>query len=165
MSNAGQGYGSASHYCGSGLGFSLECGSDFHFHADSDPAPSSKWCESETYSQTLQGSILSLHATIVSVHDPQWLYFEPPKLLVPDPNPQFHSTADPDPAAKNNADPDPQSCHKVYRFLCNRTATGFHSTLQASVRRVSPSCRSGVLQVITYLHTCRTTISENCFYN
>ncbi len=49
-------------------------------------------------------------------------------------------------------------------FLCYRTPTGFHRTLQASVRRVSPSCRSGVLQVITYLHTRRTTISGNCSY-
>jgi hypothetical protein len=48
-----------------------------------------------------QRSIFSLQASIVSVHGPPRLYFEPLKLLVNEFN------ADPDSASKNNADPLP----------------------------------------------------------
>ncbi len=62
--------------------------------------------------QTLQGIILSLHASIVSVHDPPRLHFTPLNLLnsdfYADPNPVFHSNADLGPTAHSNADPDPQ---------------------------------------------------------
>ncbi len=54
--------------------FTLQCGSG--------SCSSSKWYESATTGlQTLQGSNLSLHAFIVSVHGPPWLHFEPLKLL------------------------------------------------------------------------------------
>jgi hypothetical protein len=48
-----------------------------------------------------QASILSLQASIVSVHGPPRLYFEPLKLLA------YEFNADPDSASKNNADPEP----------------------------------------------------------
>jgi hypothetical protein len=59
----------------------------------------------------------TLQASIVSVHGPQRLYFEPVKLLKfdfnADPEPVFQSNADPYPASKNyadqSADPDPQT--------------------------------------------------------
>jgi hypothetical protein len=59
------------------------------------------------------GSILILQASIVSVHDPPRLCFEPLDLLNfdfnadPDPDPAFHSKADPDsdPTSKYNAEP------------------------------------------------------------
>jgi hypothetical protein len=74
---------------------------------------SSKWCKSGTTGvQTLQGSILNLHASIVSVHCPPLLHVEPLKLLNFDFNADsdqaVHCNADPDPASKNNADLDPQ---------------------------------------------------------
>jgi hypothetical protein len=46
------------------------------------------------------GLHLSLHASIVSVHDPRCLRFEPLKLL------KFDWNADPDPSFHFNADPD-----------------------------------------------------------
>jgi len=53
--------------------------------------------------QTLQGFILSIRASIVSVHGPPWLFLMPLKLLNydfnADPDPAFHCTADPDPAS------------------------------------------------------------------
>jgi hypothetical protein len=63
---------------------------------------------------TLQGSIMSLHASIESDYSPLLLHFEPLKLLnlnfnaVRDPN--FHSNADPDheTASQNNLNPVPQ---------------------------------------------------------
>jgi hypothetical protein len=62
--------------------------------------------------QTLQGSILSLQASFVSVHDPPGLHFKPLKLLNfdsnTDPKPAFHLNEDPDPNVHSNADPDPQ---------------------------------------------------------
>jgi hypothetical protein len=62
--------------------------------------------------QDLQVSILSLHASIVSINGPSQLHFELLKLLKFDFNadmdPGFHSNEDPDPASENNADPDPQ---------------------------------------------------------
>jgi hypothetical protein len=54
--------------------------------------------------QTLNGSILSLHASIVSVHGPPWLHFEPIKLL----NFYFNAELDPVLTFHSNADPDPQ---------------------------------------------------------
>ncbi len=56
---------------------------------------------------TLQGSILSLHASNVSIHGPPWLHWEPLKIL----NFEFNSVPDlafhcnVDPACHNNADP------------------------------------------------------------
>ncbi len=81
----------------------------FHFNADPDPTFHlmrclSKWCEAATTNQQiLQGSNLSLHASIVSVYGSLRLHCEPLKLLNPDPYPAFHSNADPDPASQNNA--------------------------------------------------------------
>jgi hypothetical protein len=50
------------------------------------------------------GSISNLYSSIVSVHDPPRLYFEPLKNLNfdlnADPGPGFHSYADADPASK-----------------------------------------------------------------
>jgi hypothetical protein len=63
-------------------------------------------------SLVLQGSILSLQASIVSVQGPQWLWFEPLKLLNFDFNEvtdlDFYFNADPetDAAFKNNANLD-----------------------------------------------------------
>jgi hypothetical protein len=65
--------------------------------------------------QTLHRSILSLQASLVSVHGPPRLHFEPIKFQKfdlnadPDSDPAIRSNADPDPAVKNNADPDPLS--------------------------------------------------------
>ncbi len=62
--------------------------------------------------QTFQGSILRLHASIVSFHSPQRIHFDPLKFLNfdfnADPDPAFQSNADPDPASQNYADTDPQ---------------------------------------------------------
>jgi hypothetical protein len=59
--------------------------------------------------QTIQYSILSLHASIVSDHGPQ-LTFEPLELLIfnADPIPDL----DPDLAFYSNADPDPELASK-----------------------------------------------------
>ncbi len=65
-------------WCGSGAGFdwSVWCGSQ------SGSCSSSKWWESPTTGlQILYGFILSLSASILSVHDPSRLHFEPPQLL------------------------------------------------------------------------------------
>jgi hypothetical protein len=64
---------------------------NFHFKADPAPAPHQS-CESTiTGLWTLQGSILSLHASIVSVNGPPYLHFEPLKLL----NFDFNADLDP----------------------------------------------------------------------
>ncbi len=61
------------------------------------------------YTQALQGSIVSLHASIVSVHGCPRLHFQLLKLLnldfIADPDPAFHSYEDPDPAPQNDAHP------------------------------------------------------------
>ncbi len=68
------------------------------------------------YTVDLKGSIWSLNASIVSVHDPPaWFHFESPQfpnfyfdadpdpaltlMLISDMDPAFHSNADPDPAS------------------------------------------------------------------
>ncbi len=63
------------------------------------------------YLQTPHDSILSLHASIVSVHGSSKCYVFKPLLLLnfyyhadPDMDPAFHSNADLDPASQNNAD-------------------------------------------------------------
>jgi hypothetical protein len=86
---------------------------NFDFNVDPDPAfHSNAEPNATTCVWILQDSILSLKASIVSVHSPQRLYFEPLKLLnfdlSVDPDLAFHSKTDPDPAPKKNADPDPQ---------------------------------------------------------
>jgi hypothetical protein len=48
-----------------------------------------------------QDFILSVLASNVSVHCPQWLHFESQKLL----NFDFHAEPDPDHAFRSNADP------------------------------------------------------------
>jgi hypothetical protein len=62
----------------------------FHFNADPDPTfrfladpdPYMKVMIFATIGlQTLHGSILRLHACIVSVHGPRWIYFWPQLLL------------------------------------------------------------------------------------
>jgi hypothetical protein len=59
-----------------------------------------------------EGSVVTLHASIVSVHGPPRLHFEPLKRLNfdfdADPDPDFHSNVEPDPASQNNADQDPK---------------------------------------------------------
>jgi hypothetical protein len=67
--------------------------------------------------QTLHGTILNLHASIVSDLGPPWLHDEPQKLLNfsfsvdpdPNPNPPSHPIADPDIASQK----DPQFLLKV----------------------------------------------------
>jgi hypothetical protein len=56
--------------------------------------------------ETLNGFILNLHASIVSVtaHSPPRLHYETQRLL------NFDINADPDPSFHFNADPDRQSC-------------------------------------------------------
>jgi hypothetical protein len=92
--------------------FNADPNTTFRFDADPDPAPAS--CQSDENLRSLvyrpsKGFILSLQASVLSVHGPPWLYFEPLKLLIfefyVDQDPAFHSNADPDPASKNNADP------------------------------------------------------------
>jgi hypothetical protein len=62
--------------CGSGSG------SDSSLKLGSGSCSSSKWCESATTGpQSLQGSILNIQASIVSVHGPTWLHLEPKKTL------------------------------------------------------------------------------------
>ncbi len=93
-----------------GFDLSLECGSWSHFllRCGSGSCSSSKWCESAiTGLPTLQGSILSLHASILNDHGPPRLRFEPLKLLNFDSH-AFHSNVDPDPASQINADLDPR---------------------------------------------------------
>ncbi len=70
----------------------------FHFNADPGPAPHQKWWESaNTGLQTLQGSILNLQASIVSVHGSR-AYKELLNLdFDADPDPAFHLNPDPDP--------------------------------------------------------------------
>ncbi len=69
--------------------------------------------------QTLRDSILSLHASIVTVHGPTWLHFEPIKLLnfdfnaQPDTDQDFRSNVDPilihvPKIMRTHEDPDPQ---------------------------------------------------------
>jgi hypothetical protein len=71
----------------------------FHFNADPDPALYQSECESATtvLYKSYRPSILSLHASIASVHGPPWLRFEPLSLL------NFDFNADPDPAFHSNA--------------------------------------------------------------
>jgi hypothetical protein len=91
----------------------------FHFNADLVAAPS----QSEVILRRLvyrlyKAPILSLHASIISVHGPSRLYFKLLEFYLhafhsnadpdPDPDSAFHSNADPDQTPKNNADPDPQ---------------------------------------------------------
>jgi hypothetical protein len=66
----------------------------------------------------VQDSLLSLCASILSVHCPLRLHIEPLKLLnfdFSDPDPAFRSNADSDPypSSKNNADPDTASKNKA----------------------------------------------------
>ncbi len=52
----------------------------FHFDADPDPVPRQSWRKYAISGlQTLNGSILSLHAAIVSFCGLHFLYFKPPK--------------------------------------------------------------------------------------
>ncbi len=79
----------------------------FYLNADPNIAPLQSDGEFATTGPlTLQGSILSLQASIVSVHSLPRLYFEPLKLMNFDFNADldqaFHSNADPDPAGIRN---------------------------------------------------------------
>ncbi len=76
-----------------------DCGSGSIFNFNADPAPDPALYQSDqnlwplvSGQQTLQGSILSLQASIVIVHGPPWLHFEPLKLL----NVDFNADPDPD---------------------------------------------------------------------
>ncbi len=94
----------------------------FHCIADPDPAPDLHQGDANlrplAYRLFLQASILTFQASILSVHGPPRLQFEPGKLLIFDFNadpyqdPAFHSYADPDPASTNIADPDPYPASK-----------------------------------------------------
>jgi hypothetical protein len=61
------------------------------------------------------GSILGLHASIVSVNGPTLVHFEPPQLLYFDfdADPAFHSE---DPTSKTEADSDPDPPHWLVDF-------------------------------------------------
>jgi hypothetical protein len=48
----------------------------FHFNADSDPPPNQSDANLRPLAY-LQSPILSQQASILSVHDPPWLHFEP----------------------------------------------------------------------------------------
>ncbi len=77
--------------CGSASLYSVS-GSDFSFNVDRDPDPAPHQSVAMTNGlQTLHGSILSLHTSIVSVHGPPWLHFMPRRIL------NFVFDADPDP--------------------------------------------------------------------
>jgi hypothetical protein len=69
---------------------------------------------------SLQASIASLRASIMSVHCPPRLYFEPLKLLNVDFNADsdvaFHSNPVPDPDF-NYTDPDPEPCWEDPPYL------------------------------------------------
>jgi hypothetical protein len=109
------------------LVFNLNANLDpaFHFNADPDPAfhfnadpesgsrsCSSKQCESvSTGLYTLQGSILSLHASLMSVHGPPRRHFELLKLL------NLFFNANPDPAFHSNTDPE-SGCDSGFQQQC-----------------------------------------------
>jgi hypothetical protein len=57
----------------------LLSGSEFFLRRDPDPAHQT--VTMTTGLQTLHGSSLSLHTSIVSVHGPPWLHFVPRQLL------------------------------------------------------------------------------------
>jgi hypothetical protein len=61
---------------------------------------------------------MSLHYSLVSVHGPSLLLFEPLKIsnldFNADPDPGFHSNADP--VSQNNADPDLEPWYQVAKF-------------------------------------------------
>ncbi len=107
----------------------MQSDSTFQFDSDSDPtynfdadlnrAPYQS-VRATIGLQTVHGSILTLHASIVSFHGHPWLHCEPPQLLNfnldADPDRAFdfdadlpfHSDADADLDSKHDADPDPQ---------------------------------------------------------
>ncbi len=74
---------------------------------------------------TLQGSILSLYASIVSIHGPLWLYCQLLKIL------NFEFNADPDPAFHSNVDP---ACHNNTDPCGFGSATLEKYTLEKSLR-------------------------------
>ncbi len=77
---------------------------------DFDPAPHQRVRKSATTGlKTLRGSILSLCASVVSVHGPIWLHFEPLKLQNFDLNPYTGS--------QNNVDLDMQPGPGLYLFF------------------------------------------------
>ncbi len=87
----------------------------FEYNADSDPDPAPHQRDANLQPlvyRTFIAPFLSLHASIVSIHRPHWLHFEPLKLLNFgfNPDPAFQSSAGPDLASQNNGDPalDPQ---------------------------------------------------------
>jgi hypothetical protein len=69
------------------------------------------WIKVTTGFKTPYGSILSLHASIVSVHGPLWLHFEPVKLQ------NFDFNADPDPASQNNVVTDTQIWFEAFILI------------------------------------------------
>jgi hypothetical protein len=86
----------------------------FHFNVDPDPDLVIEviWICFHYFEDSLSlGSILGLHASIVSFSGPQRLYFELVKLLNFDFNsdmdPSFYANTDPDLGSKNNPDPEP----------------------------------------------------------
>jgi hypothetical protein len=73
--------------------FACSCGSTtfdadpsltYRFDAELDPVPAPHESDANLRPdlQTRRGFFLSLHASIVSVHDPPWIHFEPPQLLI-----------------------------------------------------------------------------------
>jgi hypothetical protein len=84
----------------------------FHFdlNPDLDPSTSFSKRSATTCLQTLSGSILSLHAFIVSLNDSRMILYTSTLAIYADPDPDlgfdfdgntdFHSSADPDPASK-----------------------------------------------------------------
>ncbi len=85
----------------------------FEYNSDSDLDPAAHQSYANLQHllvyRTSIALYLSLRATIVSIHRPPWLHFEPLKLLYFDfnPDPSFHCNAGPDLTSQNNADPAP----------------------------------------------------------
>jgi hypothetical protein len=94
--------------------FNADPDPSFYFNADPDPAfhfdadpdthldPATHQNNANLRPLVYRPSILSLHASIVSVHGPPRLNFQPLKLL----NLDFNVDSDRDPAFPYNADPD-----------------------------------------------------------
>ncbi len=81
---------------------------DTSFHLNADPDPDLYQGDATTGLENFHGYyILSLHASIVSVHGHPWLQFEPPNFL------HFDFNAETDPASQNNADPYSPPCFWV----------------------------------------------------
>jgi hypothetical protein len=115
------------------------------------------WESTITVLKILHCSILSLHASIVSVNMASWLHFEAPQLLNfdhkanpdpasnfdSDPDPAFHSVEDPNPASQHDTDPCGSESDK-WEKVATMWAS-FVSLFQISVRNHISNTRSAVI--------------------